>query len=136
MVRLNAAKNTSHQYSTPIYAGTFYHVGDLCFTYNVLEKKLFYPRDAMLARVLATTLCLCLSQVGVLSKRLNEFGWFLVSELISTYATLCYKEIQVPSNKGTSLWNCSNFGLRKFHHSISIVEACYQPTRERWTLHT
>ena len=56
----------------------------------------------MLARVLATTLCLCLSQVGVLSKRLNEFGWFLVSELISTYATLCYKEIQVPSNKGTS----------------------------------
>ena len=36
----------------------------------------FYPRDAMLARVLAIALCLCLSEVGVLSKRLNESGWF------------------------------------------------------------
>ena len=32
----------------------------------------FYPRDAMLARVLATALCVsvCLSQVGVLSKQM------------------------------------------------------------------
>jgi len=30
-------------------------------------------------------------------------------------------------NKGTFLWNfIQNFGLRKFLHGISIVEACYQ----------
>ena len=38
-----------------------------------------------------------LSQVGVLSKRMNESGWFLAWELHSTYPTLCYKEIHVPS---------------------------------------
>ena len=45
----------------------------------------FYPRDAMLARVLAMALCasvclsVCLSQVGVLSKRLGNraTGFFL-----------------------------------------------------------
>ena len=39
---------------------------------------LLYPRDAWLARVLAMTLCLCmcLSQVGVLSKRLDGSSWF------------------------------------------------------------
>jgi len=41
----------------------------------------FYPRDAMLARVLAMALCasVCLSQVGVLSKRLDNraTGFFL-----------------------------------------------------------
>jgi len=41
----------------------------------------FYPCDTMLARVLAMAVCLCLSQVGVLSKRLNKSGWFLAWEL-------------------------------------------------------
>ena len=50
----------------------------------------FYPRNAVLVRVLATSagtsyvlarvlamaMCLCLLQVGVLSKRLIESGWF------------------------------------------------------------
>ena len=41
--------------------------------------------------VLATGLCLsvCPSQVGVLSKRLNESSWFLACELPSTRPTLC-----------------------------------------------
>jgi len=41
--------------------------------------------------------CPCLSQVGVLSKRTNESGWFLAWELHATYPTLCCKEIHVPS---------------------------------------
>jgi len=41
--------------------------------------------------------CVCLSQVDVLSKRMNESSWFLAWELHSTYPTLCYKEIHVPS---------------------------------------
>ena len=43
------------------------------------------------------SVCVCLSQVGVLSKRLNESDWFLALELPSAYPTLCYKEIQVSS---------------------------------------
>jgi len=38
-----------------------------------------------------------LSQVGVLSKRMNESGWCLAKEVHSTYSTLCCKEIHVPS---------------------------------------
>jgi len=45
----------------------------------------FFPRDAMLARVLAIALCLsvcvCLSGVGVLSKRMNGLIWFLAWRL-------------------------------------------------------
>jgi len=41
--------------------------------------------------VLAMDLCLsvCPSQVGVLSKRVNESSWFLACELPSTHPTLC-----------------------------------------------
>jgi len=38
--------------------------------------------------------CVCLSQVDVLSKRMNESSWFLAWEL---HSTLCYKEIHIPS---------------------------------------
>jgi len=40
-------------------------------------------------RLLAMGLCPCLSQVGVLSKRLNESSWFLARELHSTRPTPC-----------------------------------------------
>ena len=85
----------------------------------------------MLARVLAMALCLSvclsvcvsLSQVGVLSKRMDESGWFLASELPSIYSTLCCKKIRVyPKRRvlpsGTFVLNS---GIRKFHHSVSIV---------------
>jgi len=41
------------------------------FTETLGSGICFYPRDAMLVR------CLCLSQVGVLLKRLNDSSWFL-----------------------------------------------------------
>jgi len=55
--------------------------------------------NAVLVWVLAMalSLCLCLSQVGILSKRLNELGWFLAWKLVSTYPILCFMDIQVPS---------------------------------------
>ena len=50
-----------------------------------------FPRDAMLARVLAMVLCLsvcvCLSQVGVLLKWFDGSNWFSVWRLLSP--TLC-----------------------------------------------
>jgi len=84
--------------------------------------------------VLAMALCLsvrpsvCPSQVGVLSKRLNESSWFLACELPSARSYTVLKGNSVISkNKGTSLWNFFlNSGLRKFRHGVSIVETCYQ----------
>jgi len=52
----------------------------------------FYPRDTVLARVLAMalcpSLCVCLSQVGVLSKGVKGLIWFLAWRLRSTSHTL------------------------------------------------
>ena len=45
----------------------------------------------------SVSVSVCLSEVGVILKRLNESGWFLAWELHSAYPTLCYKEIHVPS---------------------------------------
>ena len=77
--------HTAVEYSQPT-------TGFLTFLYLSIG---FCPNDAMLARVLAMTLCLCLSQVGVLLKWLDGLSWFLACRLLSTYTTLCYKEIQV-----------------------------------------
>ena len=65
---------------------------------------------------------------GVLSKRMNESGRFLAWELPSTYATLFCKKIQIPSKimvlPSETLFQILD--LRKFRHSISIVEASDQ----------
>jgi len=64
----------------------------------------FYPCQAKLAMApclsVCLSVCLCVSVCvcsshGVLSKRLNEPGWFLARELLSSYPTLCCKEIRV-----------------------------------------
>ena len=49
------------------------------------------PRDAMLCirDTIHGPVSVCLSQVGVLSKRMDESGWFLAWQLPSTYPTLC-----------------------------------------------
>jgi len=62
---------------------------------------------------------ICLSQVGVLSKRVDESSWFLAWRLLSTSPTLRYKEIQVSTFVPKS-------GLIKFRRSKSIVETRYQ----------
>jgi len=72
---------------------------------------IFYPRDDMLVRVLAMA-CVCLSQVGVLSKWMDGSSWFLACRLLSTYPTLCFKQIQVPTKMGSFFWNfVPNSGL-------------------------
>ena len=57
----------------------------------------FYPRDAMLARVLATALRLSdwiCHKVGVLSKGFEGLIWLLACRLLSTSPILCYKDIK------------------------------------------
>jgi len=73
------------------------------------------------------TLCLCLSQVGVLSKRLEGSSCFGVEASFDLSYTV-YKEIRVATKirvlpSGTFLLNS---GLEKFRHGISIAEMCYQ----------
>jgi len=77
-------------------------------------------------------LCLCLSQVGVLLKWLNNLGWFHAWKLLSTYRTLCFKEIWVPpeirvhpSRTSCSLEphpSCPYSGHRKFCHYRSSLK--------------
>jgi len=62
------------------------------------KDRQFIPRDAMLVRYMWAYICssvyvsLLLSQVGVLSKRMNESSWFWHGSFFP-YPTLCYKEI-------------------------------------------
>jgi len=66
-----------------------------CMSDTSRHHVVHFPRDAMLARVLAMAPCLsvclsvCLSQVGVVSKRLDESGWVLAWELPYNYPRLC-----------------------------------------------
>jgi len=78
-------------------------LGALFFTTrgsNSISSTSYPPRDAMLARILAIALCCVCHKSGVLSKRLNESGWFLAGELLSTYPTLRYNRIQITSKIG------------------------------------
>ena len=67
------------------------------------SRRSFYPRDAMLARVLAMTLCLSVSLFVCLSvtnrcsiEMVGEIELaFLACRLLSTYPTRCSEEIQV-----------------------------------------
>jgi len=105
-------------------------VYDRCAQRYARRCQQFLPRDAMHPRyMLWACVCLCLSQVGVLLKRLNESGWFLACELPSTHAlyTVFKGNLVISKNKGTSLRNfVLNSGFRKFRHGILIVETCYQ----------
>jgi len=78
----------------------------------------------ILAMGLWLSVCVRLSQVGVLSKRLNESSWFWH---VSFLPPVLQCEFGFLQNKATSLRNSVlNSGLRKFRHGISIVETCYQ----------
>ena len=79
----------------------------------------------MLARVLATDLCVCLS---VTSRYCIETTARI--ELVfnlQTYPKLCLKEIWVfPKNNGTYLWDfVSNYGLGKSGHRQLCIKNAY-----------
>ena len=69
-------------------------------SHATLRKLLFLSRDAMIALyrlcdgLASVCVCVCLSQVLVLSKRLNELSWFSAWELRSTYPTLPYTGVK------------------------------------------
>jgi len=80
---------------------------------------------------LSVCLCLCLSQVGVLSKRLNESGCFFC---MRASFHLCCKEIQVPSvirvlPSGTLL---QTLDLGKIATAYRSSKRVINLARERW----
>ena len=90
----------------------------------------FCPRDAMLARALAVAqcplACVCHKSVFCRNGWTNRAGFWHESFFPPV---LHCKEIQVPSGKIRVLPSgnaAPNSGLRKYRHSISIVQACYR----------
>ena len=79
--------------------------------------------SAVLAGHVLVYLCLCLSQVGVLTKWLNESTRFLAfMELSSTYSTVRYKIWVTPNIRVLPSGNLSQaIDFRKFHHGKLIV---------------
>ena len=70
----------------------------------------------LLSSCRSACLSVCLSQAGVVSKRLDEWSWFLARRLPSTYTTLSCKEIWVSPKLRyfclelcPKLWTLKNF---------------------------
>ena len=73
-------------------------------------------------------IALCLVQVEVLLKRLNGLSWFLAWRPISTYPTLCSKEIHVtskirvlPSGTLSKMLDLENFVAAASHASVLSI---------------
>jgi len=113
----------------------------VCTQYGVLAH--FYRAMLCIRGTSHGPVSVCLSQVGVLSKWLNNRGGFWhVSFLppsfqLPSFYTVLKGNSVIFKNKGTSLWNFFlNSGLRKFCHSISIVETCYQLSLSKVDAHS
>jgi len=105
---------------------------------NALFTYLFCRRDAMLARVLAMALCLsvCLSQVGVLSKQMDEIicfflvgGGFFRPVLHYLLRKFRYLQKQGYLELFSKLWT-----YKILPRHIDRRRTCYNLARERWTL--
>jgi len=99
--------------------------------HSFLPARRYASADTSYGRV---SVRVCLSQVCVLWKRLDESGWFLAWELPSTYPTLCYKEIQASSKiryfPEFSLELCSKLWSTVYRSSKRVIYLA----RKRWTL--
>jgi len=118
--RQNAASNCA----TPAYSKTF----PIQRTVTVSFDNHFYPRDAMLARVLAMALCLsvclCLPATSRCSIKRGE--------RISVFFGM--KASFNQSHSVLRKFGYLNSGLKKCRHGISIVERAINLARESWTL--
>ena len=96
-----------------------------------------YPRDAMLARVLAIALC-----PSVTSRcSVETDGWielvFSMEAFFHTSYTVLTRNSGIFKNKGTSPRNfIRNFGKGKicFGRPMSIVKTCYRLSSTMWSL--
>ena len=103
----------------------------------------FYLHGAMLARILAMALCLslsvciCLLQVGVLSRRMNESSWVLAWELFSTYPACILRKFGYLQSKVLSFRALSQTpDLENFATAYRSSKRVINFARQRWTLRT
>ena len=76
---------------------------------------------------IAMAICLCLSQVEVLLKWLDEPSWFLNGDCFNQSYTVLWGNSGTHENRVLPFGNFFlNSGLGKFRHGISIVEMCYR----------
>jgi len=100
----------------------------------------FLPVRRYAGAVIPVTLCpcLCLLELGVLAKRLDELSCSVAQKSRSTYRALCCRETGPALARMRLLASGSLsqtlHGLRKFRHDTSIVATCCQLVRQRWTL--
>ena len=89
---------------------------------------IIYPRDAILALVLAMALCLSVtSRCSIETAERIELGFGKEASFHLSYTVLKKIRVSPKISVLSFLWNfVTNFGLRKFRYSISIVETCYQ----------
>ena len=95
-----------------------------CHSHVLLHDAMlarYMPWPCVRVRVRVRLSVRCVLQVGVMSKRQNEFSRVLALELPSTYPPLCYKEIRIP---------CPNSGTRQFCHGKSIMSSTKLSTVE------
>ena len=91
----------------------------------------------------------CLSQAGIVSKRLEGSSWFLACRLPSTCPTLFCEEVRIPTKKkGTSLWNFlqtadyENFATasrsccQQNSSMVELVDDTYTTVDESWLFTT
>jgi len=135
-----------HVFGPPSICGQLEIVNRLSFCYVTLHFDRWWTFCHILNDFYHAMLSICgtshgpvslrPSQVGVLSKRMNESSCFLAWELHSTYPTQCFKEIHVPWKirvlpSGILL---QTVDLENFATAYRSSKRAINLARERWTL--
>jgi len=105
---------------------------------DLAAKRSFYPRDAMLARMLsmALSVSVCLFITSRWSTKRDKWIELVFGTgAFPTYPTLWLKEIRVSAKKATSLWNSvPNSGLKNFASAYRLSKRVMDLARQRSTL--
>ena len=105
---------------------------------DLAAKRSFYPRDAMLARMLsmALSLSVCLFVTSRWSTKRDKWIKLVFGTgAFPTYPTMWLKEIRVSAKKATSLWNSvPNSGLKNFASAYRLSKRVMDLARQRSTL--
>jgi len=108
-----------------------FHIMGLCTTVKVLSHQ-FYPCNAMVL-AMAVSVHVCLSQVGTVSKQMEQVGFWHEGFLPAP----CCKKILVSSNFEQWIF-VPNSELIDFFHHTSILQTCAQQSPlmvELWWLY-
>ena len=107
-------------------------MGYIYLYFFTIKSTLICARTTLYTSMIAVarwfSVSVCLSLVGVLSKRMDGWSLFLTRIISLTYPTLyCKKLLVSPEHNGSSVRNfVPNSGVRKCCRDTSIVATCRQ----------